>query len=333
MAQISSTDQRAHLQYIEKKFQEQLSRARSAFLQCFRNHSVVVESEVRRIRQELTVKLDAQYGEKIKLLRKQTAECSSQVSKHKDEIAHLKTIATAQEAFLSAIRHRWNFEQKEKLKEEVRVLEDKLRKSRSECEDMKHQLLCRDELVEQLRGELQKLESKIEYQANNFAEEKKEYDERIRSLRMEMKLREEHFTNDLMTYKEKFEEFRSKTENEIQIQEILNKRRGDALGLMEEERKRHLQARTKPTRRIGPAGELEPGADGEDGTSHEQPYRLQKNSRYRVDALGMDTSWRDYKGKTNPLKGASRRQLLPKFRVVKSTAPAGMSPRPPADAA
>merc|ERR550514_835034 len=257
MAQISSTDQRAHLQYIEKKFQEQLSRARSAFLQCFRNHSVVVESEVRRIRQELTVKLDAQYGEKIKLLRKQTAECSSQVSKHKDEIAHLKTIATAQEAFLSAIRHRWNFEQKEKLKEEVRVLEDKLRKSRSECEDMKHQLLCRDELVEQLHGELQKLESKIEYQANNFAEEKKEYDERIRSLRMEKKQREEHFTSDLTTYKDKFQEYKSKTENEIQIQEILNRRRGDALELMEEERQRHIQARTKPSRRIGPGGELE----------------------------------------------------------------------------
>merc|ERR550514_2617304 len=246
MAQISSTDQRAHLQYIEKKFQEQLSRARSAFLQCFRNHSVVVESEVRRIRQELTVKLDAQYGEKIKLLRKQTAECSSQVSKHKDEIAHLKTIATAQEAFLSAIRHRWNFEQKEKLKEEVRVLEDKLRKSRSECEDMKHQLLCRDELVEQLRGELQKLESKIEYQANNFAEEKKEYDERIRSLRTDMKQKEEAARSLLQQYEEKFQAYKSQTEQQIQISEILSRRRGEALELMEEERERHIKARTKP---------------------------------------------------------------------------------------
>merc|ERR550514_424785 len=216
MAQISSTDQRAHLQYIEKKFQEQLGRARSAFLQCFRNHSVVVESEVRRIRQELTVKLDAQYGEKIKLLRKQTAECSSQVSKHKDEIAHLKTIATAQEAFLSAIRHRWNFEQKEKLKEEVRVLEDKLRKSRSECEDMRHQLMCRDELVEQLRGELQKLESKLEYQANSFADEKKEYDEKIRNLRLEMKQKEDHFSAHLKAYDEKFLDYKGKTEAEIQ---------------------------------------------------------------------------------------------------------------------
>ena len=39
------------------------------------------------------------------------------------------------------------------------------------------------------------------------------------------------------------------------IQEILNKRRGEALGLMEEERQRHIKARTKPSRRIGPAGE------------------------------------------------------------------------------
>merc|ERR1719321_614139 len=73
---------REHMRFVEQAFQQQLARARTAFLQQFRNHSVVVESEVKKIREELTIQLDAQYGEKINLLRKQMAECSAQTSKH-----------------------------------------------------------------------------------------------------------------------------------------------------------------------------------------------------------------------------------------------------------
>ena len=49
--------------YIEKQFQQQLQRARSAFLQELRNHSVVVESAVAKIREELTKSLELKYGE------------------------------------------------------------------------------------------------------------------------------------------------------------------------------------------------------------------------------------------------------------------------------
>jgi hypothetical protein len=316
--EVVGLDERDHLQYIEQKFQQQLARARSAFLQCFRNHSVVVESEVKKIREELTVQLDAQYGEKINLLRKQMAECSALVSRHKDEIAHIKGLTTAQESYLSAIRHRWGFEKKEDLKEKIVKLKDELDESKKVAADLNHQLMCRDELVVQLRGELSMLESKLEYQANNFAEEKKEYDERIRNLRLEMKQKEDQFASHLKMYEDRFQEFKSKTTHELQIQEILNKRRSEALSSMEEERERHIKARTKPTPRIGPGG------DAED--SRYQEYDLHKNTQYRVDDMGMDTSWRDYH--VSDMKVPHKRHLLPKFKVerMRKAPPAGNAP-------
>lgn len=298
--------------YIEQKYQQQLAKARSAFLQCFRNHSVVVESEVKKIREELTVQLDAQYGEKINLLRKQMAECSALVSRHKDEIAHIKGLTTAQESYLSAIRHRWGFEKKERLKDEIAKLKEELEESKKVAADLDHQLMCRDELVVQLRGELSMLESKLEYQANNFAEEKKEYDERIRNLRLEMKQKEDQFASHLKMYEDKFQEFKSKTSHELQIQEILNKRRSEALSSMEEERERHIKARTKPTPRIGPSGEIEEPRFNE--------YELGKNTQYRVDDMGMDTGWRDYQ--ISDMKVPQKRHLLPKFKVDRARKPA-----------
>jgi len=76
---------------------------------------------------------------------------------------------------------------------------------------------------------------------------------------------------------------------------------------MEEERQRHIQARTKPTPRIGPAGES--GLDD----SKFQEYDLSKNTAYRVDGMGMDTSWRDYRA--GDIKVPQKRHLLPKFKV------------------
>lgn len=170
----------------------------------------------------------------------------------------------------------------------------------------------------QLRGELSMLESKLEYQANNFAEEKKEYDERIRNLRLEMKQKEDQFASHLKMYEDRFQEFKSKTTHELQIQEILNKRRSEALHSMEEERERHIKARTKPTQRIGPAGEAE--------DPRFQEYGLGKNTQYRVDDMGMDTSWRDYH--VSDLKAPQKRHLLPKFKVerMKKPGPATNAP-------
>jgi len=176
--------------------------------------------------------------------------------------------------------------------------------------------MCRDELVVQLRGELSMLESKLEYQANNFAEEKKEYDERIRNLRLEMKQKEDQFASHLKMYEDRFQEFKSKTTHELQIQEILNKRRSEALSSMEEERERHIKARTKPTPRIGPV-------DGDGGF---QEYDLHKNTQYRVDDMGMDTSWRDYH--VSDMKVPQKRHLLPKFKVerMRKASPATNAP-------
>merc|ERR1712224_1143338 len=195
-------------------------------------------------------------------------------------------------------------------KEEKVKIREELEESKKVAADLNHQLMCRDELVVQLRGELSMLESKLEYQANNFAEEKKEYDERIRNLRLEMKQKEDQFTSHLKMYEDRFQEFKSKTSHELQIQEILNKRRSEALSSMEEERERHIKARTKPTPRIGPV-------DGDGGF---QEYDLHKNTQYRVDDMGMDTSWRDYH--VSDMKVPQKRHLLPKFKVERMQKPA-----------
>jgi hypothetical protein len=247
------------------------------------------------------------------------AECSALVSRHKDEIAHIKGLTTAQESYLSAIRHRWGFEQKERLKEEIAKLREELGESKKVADDLNHQLMCRDELVVQLRGELSMLESKLEYQANNFAEEKKEYDERIRNLRLEMKQKEDQFASHLKMYEDRFQEFKSKTTHELQIQDILNKRRSEALTLMEEERERHIKARTKPTPRIGP-----------DYDERYTDYDLSKDTQYRVDDMGMDTSWRDYHV-SNMKVPQAKRQLLPKFKVEPRRKPAPSATNAPVE--
>merc|ERR1719453_1357562 len=78
---------------------------------------------------------------------------------------------------------------------------------------------------------------------------------------------------------------------------------------MEEERERHIKARTKPTPRIGPV-------DGDGGF---QEYDLHKNTQYRVDGMGMDTSWRDYH--VSDMKVPQKRHLLPKFKVERTRKP------------
>lgn len=84
---------------------------------------------------------------------------------------------------------------------------------------------------------------------------------------------------------------------------------------MEEERKRHIQARTKPSARIGPAGgaeEPEPGC---------AKYELAKDSRYRVDKMGMDTSWKDYQFGETALPNTSYTVLSDRHPVRKPPLP------------
>lgn len=323
--------ERGTVQYIEKKFQQQLQRARSAFLQEFRNHSVVVENEVLKIREELTKSLELKYGEQIAGLKQQAEQADKLVSKHRDEIAHLKGLAAAQESYLTAARHRWGLEQRERLRAEIQSLREELEASRRETSDLSHQLMCRDELVAQLRGELSALEAELKRQAGTFAEEKRTYDERLRGLRLEMRNQQDQFKEHLRNYETKFSEYRAKTTSELEIQDILNNRRAEALALMEEERTLHIKARTKPSMRIG-------AAPDDEIDSRCEPYDLVKSTRYRTDNMGMDTGWRDYQLTDFNLVPPKKKPGLPKFRVerVKKSvgphAPTATDHLPPANA-
>lgn len=311
-------DERSARQLINDRYQQQLLRARAAFLQEFRNSSVVVDGEVKKIREELTEKLEAKYGEKLTQLRQQCAEASAQCQKHVDEISQLKQLASAQEAYLAAVRHRWGLETKERLSAQIAALKEQLEAKEKEKEDLSHQLLCRNDLVAQLGGELSALEDELKRNFGNFADERRVYEERIRCLTAEMKQQQESFSGTIRDYERKFNEYTAKTTAELQIQDLLNTRRSEALAHMEDERQRHTKARTKPTARIG----VEEDAALE---VHCQPYDLGNDTLYRVDPMGMDTSWRDYQGSDaetlhdpHSPKGGRRKRPVPKFRVERS---------------
>jgi hypothetical protein len=271
----------------------------------------VVESEVRKIREELTKILELKYGEQIAGLKQQAELADKLVSKHRDEIAHLKGLAAAQESYLTAARHRWGLEQRERLRIEIGSLREELDSSKAETGDLLHQLMCRDELVAQLRGELSQLETELKRQAGVFAEEKRSYDEKQRGLRLEMRNQQDQFKEHLRDYEVRFSEYRAKTSSELQIQDILNHRRSEALANMEEERQLHIKARTKPSARIGEVPETQ-------NVDTCGPYELVKGTRYRVDPMGMDTGWRDYQlGGLQLVPPKIKKHALPKFRVDK----------------
>eukprot|EP00933_Yihiella_yeosuensis_P061495 TRINITY_DN64317_c0_g1_i1.p1 TRINITY_DN64317_c0_g1~~TRINITY_DN64317_c0_g1_i1.p1 ORF type:complete len:375 (-),score=88.42 TRINITY_DN64317_c0_g1_i1:152-1276(-) len=287
--EMKGLGERGTAQYIEQKFQAQLQRARAAFLQEFRNHAVVVENEVRKIRDELTSRMEERYGEKIAALREQLTQSEGLVQSHRLEIAQLKSLTAAQETYLTAARHRWGLEHKVDLKSQVQTLAEEKNKATKETEDLKHQLMCRDELVSQLGGELSALETELKRQANSHTEETRDAEERVQGLLTEMQLQQKAFIGHLSSYEEQFAVYKAKTERELALRDILNTRLSEALQLMDEERKRHIKANTKPTARIGEDGE------SEDDEARYQPYQLEKNAKYRIDDMGMDTSWRDYK--------------------------------------
>jgi len=309
--EMKGLSNRDAMQYMEKKFQQQLQRARAAFLQEFRNHSVVVESEVRKIREELTEKLEEKYGERISSLKAEAAETAILLQKHREEIAQLKSLVGAQESYLAAVRHRVGLESKERLRSEISQLREDLEAAKQEGSDLNHQLMCRDELVAQLNNELAGVEGQIKRQALAFADERQAHETELMGLRHEMQEQQEHFQAHLKSYQDSFEEYKSKTAAELQIQDILNSRRSEALGHMEEERQRHIQARTKPSRRIGPGGEFESEVEARCAN-----YEL-AGTQYRVDDMGMATGWRDYQlndvqlvSPAHPKKGPP-----PKFRI------------------
>lgn len=338
---LSERERRAQ-QQAEQQFQRQLRRAQAAFLQEFRNHSVVVENEVRKIREELTTKLEQQYGEKIALLEGQLEEEQKLSQKYKVEISKLKSMATAQEAYTTAMRHRLGLDKKEELRSRILELQENLVAAKAEGRELTQQLAQRSELVTQLRADLSALREEVRQQAASFVEERRCGEEQLQRLRQEMQQQQEYSEARIREQEEKFNEFREKTTKELQLQEILNERRSEALRLMEEERQRHLQARQKPTPRIigcATAGLSEEETQRSRGlTASEtaqqllEAYNLSKTQRYRVDDMGMDTSWRDYQPSDSPLASftTSRKSQAPKFRVERShRGSSSLGPNPP----
>lgn len=288
---MKGLSERGIAQSMEQKYQQQLQRARAAFLQEFRNHAVVVEHEVRKIRDEVAAKMEEKYGEKITALRDQLAQSESLVQSRGTEISHLKNLTSVQESYVAAAKHRW--ETAENYQDEVQKLKEELSACKSEILDLKHQLMCRDELVTQLGGELSGLETDVKRQAGVYAEERHEFEECIRGLRQEMLAQQKEFKNHLSEYQEHFTQYRSKTSSELQIRDILIARLSEALSQMDEERKLHIKARTKPTRRIRESQSGDVSSDVIDEERFES-YKLPRDTKYRVDDMGMDTSWRDY---------------------------------------
>jgi len=304
--QLRGLADRSARQYIEQQFQQQLQRARAAFLQEFRNHSVVVDSEVKKIREELTEKLEAKYGERISQLKAEGADAAATISKLRDEIAQLRTLVCSQESYLAAVRHRWGLENRDRLRAEIAQLREELESAKQEITDLTHQLVCRDELVATLKHDLGGMDGQLKVQATHFSEEVQKHEELVRSLKQEMQAQQDQFAAHLQSYEEQFQEYRTKTAAELQIQDILSSRRAEALAAMEEERQLHIKARTKPTPRIG---EEEPDLEAKCA-----PYDLE-TAPYRVDDMGMDTAWRDYEipGPQFPQPASKRAQ--PRYRM------------------
>jgi hypothetical protein len=306
-------DERSARNLINDRYQQQLLRARAAFLQEFRNHSVVVDREVKKIKEDLTEKLEAKYGERLSQLKQQCAEASAQCQKHVDEISQLKQLASAQEAYLAAVRSRWGLENKEKMTSQIAALKEQLEAKEKERVDLSHQLLSRNDLVAQLGGELSSLEDELKRNFNTSAEEKRVLEEKIKHQSAEMKQQQESFSNTLREYERRFNEYAAKTTAELQIQDLLNNRRSEAITQMTEERQRLIKARTKPTPRIG-ADDVDHALEAKC-----QPYDLANDTLYRVDPMGLDTSWRDYQGSDSTTsqspRGGRRKRPVPKFRV------------------
>lgn len=349
---------------LEQKLREQLQRARAAFLQEFRNHSVVVECEVRKIREELTRTLEEKYGERIEQLKRKNLESEALIQRLRDEVAHLKGLVTAQESYLVSVRHQRAQEEPEKLTEEIGQLQQQLKDVAEEKAGLTHQLSCRDELVAQLGGELSKLEAELKRQVSDFAHEKRSHDDVMRALKDEMKQQRHQFESRMASFQEQFEEYKAKTTAELQVQEILNVRRAEALRNMEEERQRHTKARTKPSPRISPIplapvanpmlgsappgviaavanpmlGSAPPGSDvtgspngeaGEDSEARYEQYMLARDTRYRVDDMGMDTGWRDYRLGDSAPATLPARKAMPKFRVERTRKASSVGPHAP----
>merc|ERR1719159_207156 len=173
------------------------------------------------------------------------------MKKHREEMDSLKQLTVVQETFIIALRHRWNQEHVDELHEQISKLQEKVAQLEAEKERVQQELFVRDSLVQELRAELQKVETKFERQVSVAQGEKKQLEERFRTMRSEARLNEESAAKKKAEYEELFTEYQESMVKELRVTTILSSRRAEALELMEDERRRRVEAGTKPTPRIG----------------------------------------------------------------------------------
>lgn len=292
--------ERGTMQYIEQKFQAHLQRARAAFLQEFRNHAVVVETEVRKIREEMTEKMEDKYGKMLGELRESVMGTEGLVQAQKAEIiSQLKGVVAAQETYMTAAKH------KEHLEGLNQSLEKQLENARDEIADLKHQLACREEMLRQVTHDVAQTELELNRHRASSEEEKREAEERYQVLHKAMQQQQKQFSEHIQRYSQEFHQYKEKASDQMQILAILNRRLKEALRNMEEERQRFILARSKPTPRIGEEVEEE---------LPEEPVDLDPSPVYRTDDMGMDTAWRDYKISNMELVIPASRPM-PRFKV------------------
>lgn len=291
--------ERGTMQYIEQKFQAHLQRARAAFLQEFRNHAVVVETEVRKIREEMTEKMEDKYGKMLGELRESVMGTEGLVQAQKAEISQLKGVVAAQETYMTAAKH------KEHLEGLNQSLDQQLENARGEIADLKHQLACREEMLRQVTHDVAQTELELNRHRASSEEEKREADERYQVLHKAMQQQQKQFSEHIQRYSQEFHQYKEKASDQMQILAILNRRLKEALCNMEEERQRFILARSKPTPRIGEEVEED---------LPEEPVDLDPSPVYRTDDMGMDTAWRDYKISNMELVIPASRPM-PRFKV------------------
>eukprot|EP00397_Hematodinium_sp_SG-2012_P022151 GEMP01022934.1.p1 GENE.GEMP01022934.1~~GEMP01022934.1.p1 ORF type:complete len:358 (+),score=85.09 GEMP01022934.1:228-1301(+) len=306
---------------LQLMFNENLRKAHAAFLQCFRNHALVVDKEVTKKGIELTEKLEESYGEKLTALRKQAAESASLVLKHKEEVVYLNGLVLAQENLIAAAKHKYDLDKTQNMQEEIEELRCQLEASMQESAHKSFQLSCGEQLIEQLRAEVQEADGVLEAHIRQFEKEKAELERQSSEVRGELKKKREGYKEQLRELQSEFSGYKRDAEKEIEIQSLLNNRRSDALKALESERRRNAAARAKPTTRIGNPEEPPDERDY-------KPYNVlpapgcMPSRVYRVDALGKDQAWKEYRGTT------PRRQLgKTVFRTL--PIPRSLEPGPP----
>lgn len=317
---------------MQKEHQVHLNKARAAYLQEFKNHACVVETEVKKIREELTQRFEEKYGERISHLKSEAEASAVQVQKHKDEIVKLQGKVQGLEAYIAEVKPRLEVE--EKLRAQNLQLKEELEAAKQGSAEHEHQLKKRDELVTGMTSQLKALQGQLRQQNTAQQEERRGHEDLVASLRKEMQHQQEQFQAHLATFEESLVEYKAKTEREMEIQEILNQRQAQALARAEDECQKLIKARTKPSARIGETEELNERC---------VPYEV-SCGQYRVDDMGMDTSWREYQLSNThhlvplPSRGqavAQERKQVPKFRVERvrkaSQRLEPIAPEPPAE--